>query len=335
MSDKQDSFVRPPTLEELKQRALAELCENGDVVFHNFEPETELAVLEMGFEPQPFYITWVHAYKNGIAFRKTVQINKEYDFDITTMLIAAAGGQQPWKDWALIWAYDHSHFVLLEKLLAAGADPNVHDTTLLKSAAVYDETELVKILLASGAKVDPDNNRPLCHAVRAGCSVETVQVLLDEGADATAREDYALQWAAKHGDTAAVVALLDAGSDLHRDDDNALRVAAKNGSLETVELLLARGANVHADNDAALRHAADQGHTDIVKLLLAAGADVNICDNEALLCAANAGHAAVVKILLDAGASNVEAALELAECNRNATVVVRGLLKDWIQEHVS
>jgi hypothetical protein len=110
-------------------------------------------------------------------------------------------------------------------------------------------------------------------------------------------DDQPLWQAALRGNRDTVEALLDAGADIHASDDFALATAAKYGQTDTVRLLLARGANFHARDDWALRIAASAGHLETVRELLNAGADVHASDDEALKWARESGHADVVELL--------------------------------------
>ena len=128
-------------------------------------------------------------------------------------------------------------------------------------------------------------NKWKAHAVnlkRVGLvqDVETIKLLLDNGADVHARDDYALRRASGKGYTEIVKLLLDRGADVDAYDGCALRWASEKRHTEIVKMLLDKGADVR--NNAALRRASDKGHTEIVKLLLDNGADVHALDNLAL-----------------------------------------------------
>ena len=112
-----------------------------------------------------------------------------------------------------------------------------------------------------------DLNNNLIEAASEG-NAETVNLLLDRGADINAGDDRALTKAARKGQTEVVILLLDRGADIHADDDMALRVAANNGHTETVNLLLNRGADIHAADDWALRWAANNDYTETASLML-------------------------------------------------------------------
>jgi hypothetical protein len=137
----------------------------------------------------------------------------------------------------------------------------------------------------------------------AKCDLETVQLLLDHGADVHAHNDYALRLATACGHAALVTVLLEHGADVHALNDDALRVASTNGFANIVLVLLKYGADVHAYNDDALVSASEHGHLVTVELLLAHGADVNGSNGNALRLASARGHTAVVAFLLAHGAN--------------------------------
>jgi ankyrin repeat protein len=122
--------------------------------------------------------------------------------------------------------------------------------------AVYRvDEELVKILLARGAKPDVVNaygSSPLSEAARVA-NVNLVRMLLDAGADANRPNE---------------------------DGETPIMLAARTGAVKVAELLVQHGANVNARerfrNQTALMWAAAEGHPEMVALLLSKGAEVNV-----------------------------------------------------------
>jgi ankyrin repeat protein len=104
---------------------------------------------------------------------------------LATLLGACAGevGEDPF-----IRAIARGERATLQELLAQGADPNerVEGFSPLQEAARQQDTEILRILLAHGAKyrnaVDRDGWSPLFTAALSG-PPETVDILLDLGAD--------------------------------------------------------------------------------------------------------------------------------------------------------
>jgi uncharacterized protein len=120
--------------------------------------------------------------------------------------------------------------------------------TALHLAAAFGSPEAVRILLAHGAKVDaasrnPQANQPL-HAVLAlGRNPETIQLLLEAGANPNARQ------------TAGYTAIFSAAAANRRD---------------LCELLIAHGANPKLENDfnqTAATFARDRGHLELANWL--------------------------------------------------------------------
>jgi cytohesin len=110
----------------------------------------------------------------------------------------------------------------------------------------------VQAELDKGANVNAKMwRRTPLHSATAGGHTEIAELLIDNGADVNANEDYG--WTPLHN-------------------------AASEGHMEVAELLIAKGADVNAKNnygDNPLHGAAEQGHKEIVELLIAEGADVN------------------------------------------------------------
>ena len=144
------------------------------------------------------------------------------------------------------------------KMVNAGADvnaPQPDGTTPLHWAAYQNDAELVKVLLAHGAKPDVDNSlgsAPLAEAVKVA-NAEIVGLLLKAGANVDAA---------------------------NADGETALMLASRNGIVPIAQLLLRHGANVNAREawrgQTALMWAAAEKQPEIVELLLARHATVNI-----------------------------------------------------------
>lgn len=125
----------------------------------------------------------------------------------------------------------------------------------------------------------------LIEAIRSG-DAERVKVLLEQGADASARDAYGAP---------------------------ALMLAAHGGSLEIVNLLLSAGAEVDAKDElgwtallkACYNDLQDRGHPEVVTRLIQAGADPNVkiaYGIRPLMLAAGYGEAGVCEALLAGGA---------------------------------
>ena len=144
----------------------------------------------------------------------------------------------------------------------------------------------------------------------------TVRVLLDQGANANAKDDESeaspLLWASEFDHRDIVQLLYERGADVNAKDRKgitALHIAVQVGNKAVVELLLRQGANIEATERefgrTALMFAASYGRDSIAIILLQAGAIVSRTNHKgttALSAAAVKGCAGVAKILLDSGA---------------------------------
>lgn len=137
----------------------------------------------------------------------------------------------------------------LEKLLAAGADPNaVHPHLKFASLGLLSSyPELVRMLLDAGAK--PDEGRDLGMAVSQG-NPESVQLLLDAGASPNVKGDIMppLHIAAYDGNADICRMLLAAGAEVNKragfwseEQQTALDTAISFGKLEAARLLREAG----------------------------------------------------------------------------------------------
>lgn len=151
-------------------------------------------------------------------------------------------------------------------------------------AARNGEAATLRRLLAEG--VDPDtraaDGETLLLAAASSISADTVQALLDAGADANAASTLngwtPLMTAAFFGGADCVRLLLDKGADIDATNhygETALLQATFQGQDEVVKTLLARGADASPKNDkgfSALRAAKYKKFTGIVQALEESGA---------------------------------------------------------------
>lgn len=231
-------------------------------------------------------------------------------------------------------------------LLEQGADPNLRtqgpfSSTVLMSAASRGDAEMIRALLAAGARVnakDSEGQTALLIAANRG-STEAVKVLLAAKAD-TDVSVYMLgggrtplMLALSTGNVEMARALLEAGASVYVTTSygaTPLRYAMWHDTPEMrqlVQQMLAAGAEVDAGRTppppgslstapgaarsvrnaegTALGDAASRGSAEMARILLAAGARVDARQSgwtTPLMLAAARGNAALVRLLLDAGA---------------------------------
>ncbi len=208
----------------------------------------------------------------------------------------------------------------------------------LSLAAEHGRLQVVRLLLAHGAKVDNTDGhsggKTALHYAAENGHAEIVEALLAHGADidrtAGSSDFSALMYAAEQGHLDVVKALVKHGAalELRRSDSSAtpsaeaesgqtaLMLAAHNWHLEVVKFLAASGADINArktDGQTALIEAVStRKRSRIAKSkqviigLLNAGAAIDATDREwgwtPLMFAAREGKADIVKLLLSRGA---------------------------------
>jgi ankyrin repeat protein len=180
-------------------------------------------------------------------------------------------------------------------LLALGLQPSAlfgaGGTTSLIDAVKAGDRAAVRTLLTRSTvnSAEADGMTALHWAVRAD-DLETVQLLIRNGANASATNRYGitpLSLAATNGNGAITRALLKAGantSTLGPDGETILMVAARAGSADVVNALLDKGVDVNAaeawQGQTALMWAAAENHGDVITALAKRGANLNARSRE-------------------------------------------------------
>jgi ankyrin repeat protein len=178
----------------------------------------------------------------------------------------------------------------VQTALQQRGDPNEKEadgTTALHWAVQEGRADIVRVLLASGARANATNQyglTPLAGALMKG-NAPITEDLLKAGADAKVRVPGmgpALIAAAHVGNPSVIQALLKAGASANETEkatgQTALMWAAAEGHEEAAKVLLTGGADCRvrsAKGDTAMFFAVRRGDIAVVDALLAAGADVN------------------------------------------------------------
>jgi ankyrin repeat protein len=218
-------------------------------------------------------------------------------------------------DKVLLDAIRDGDTVQVRRLLRQGANANVRDEagdTALMRAALYADTEMMRVLLDSGADVRERGQDGVAPLLRTTHDLDKMRLLLERGAGV---EDFALVAAASVPESHASIDLLVAhGGNVRTSGPayTALMAAAGNGDVDAVNCLLDHGADVKVKTPTgftALVAAALSGNAKVVDLLLRRGADPNaVAELERGILqtpagvAASMGHAECLQLLMAAGA---------------------------------
>ncbi len=221
----------------------------------------------------------------------------------------------------------------LEALLDGGSMVDESDFllgTALHRAAVDNNVESAKILIAHGADVEAvsemQGSRPL-HLAADTNSIKVLRLLIQVGADIESTDDLGrrplTRAAARHPE--AVEILLDSGAEIEAREEvrhrTPLIVAAFNGCLGCARYLVRRGADINARDDrgnTALWYSAipfsyhPVGGPQLIEFLVNSGADLEVKDNTGMTPLAwarsNFGgsetYREIAEILIDLGAKN-------------------------------
>ena len=221
---------------------------------------------------------------------------------------------------ALIAAVQNKDSDAAGVLLKRGADVNTataFDKTVLMWAVENRDKEMIDLLLHYKANVNLKDSwsgkTALMRAAEMGYG-DIVDLLLDNGADATAKnesEDTALTLAVKKGGRVVVNSLINGGAEID----------AKNG-----------------DGDTALILAVKRQDDDLVNLLLKRGADPNAKDKsgvDVLTIASEAGNMRSVTLLIRNGAhidKNLKHTIDMSNAYQKSRIEIERLGKVWLDE---
>ena len=190
----------------------------------------------------------------------------------------------------------------IQALIDHGADINLTDktnTTALMIACKKRNAETINVLLNAGADPNIANTMGLISihlAASVDCSNETIQAIIDNGADVNTRDEdslTALMLACLKGNIEAINALMNAGANpniVHANGLICIHFAVLGDrSKETLQALINHGIDVNAtskasnnatSNETALLLACQKGFVEAINVLLNAGADPNLADTE-------------------------------------------------------
>jgi uncharacterized protein len=208
---------------------------------------------------------------------------------------------------ALLWAVHNDDLELVKRLIAAGARvdaANAYGATPMSESAVVANVAVLEALLAAGANVDSPNaeGQTALMVVARSSNVAAAELLIERGANVNAREERkgqtALMWAAAQSQPEMVKTLLAHGAD--PDARSNVNDWERRVTAEP------RMKNMPSGGFTPLLYAARQGCLDCARQLVATGAAVDRTDPDGitpLLSALLNAHFDTAKFLLEAGAN--------------------------------
>jgi ankyrin repeat protein len=213
------------------------------------------------------------------------------DLETTSLLIRAGARVDVSNDLGVTplgLASNNGNPAIVDRLLAAGADPNAvaGGEPVIMTAARSGNVDVVKSLLTRGANVNlKDSSRgqtALMWAV-AYRHPAVVRILIEHGADVHARSTVTREIVMRGNRYGGVVSQQRAVTqravgELEQGGSTALLFAARHGEVESARLLIAAGADVNVaapDGTSALVMASHGGHGALASFLLGAGAEPN------------------------------------------------------------
>jgi len=190
----------------------------------------------------------------------------------------------------LMLATENGNGVMIQKLIKAGADPNVPLTkdgdTALMMAARSGKTDAIKVLLDNGAKVNTQETWGGTSALMWAISERhpaAAKMLIEHGADVKAHS-YFVPASHGRGFEGTLPEPPGPGQGVQEFASGLLTplmFAAREGDVESARLLVAAGADLNArggDGKDALSLSLFNGAYDVASLLLDSHADVNQAD---------------------------------------------------------
>jgi hypothetical protein len=150
-------------------------------------------------------------------------------------------------------------------------------------------------------------------------NIDTIQKLIDDGADVNVGNSFALRYYAENGKLDIVRLLVERGANVFADDNYALIYSAKNGHTGIARFLLENGADATSNDSLALRQNAQLDRLEIVELLVKHGANVNAGNGFALKWCTDHDYWKLARFLLENGAKSSDETIDLENVNSKIT----------------
>ena len=264
---------------EEAEPVIVEITTAGERIWHNYDPEIDLAAAELGFdEPSDCFVGWTAVaddYLDGELIIRADAGNLQL-VDLLLFLGADPNatelgpGGHPYTSAPLTFAASAGHLAIVKLLLDNGADPSIMQNFALGFAAEGGHQEIVELLLTcDGVNLDDNKGYALKQAAEEGHAA-IVRLLLDAGATVSAGR--ALDFAITAADNREIVDMLLAQPGLIDDHDKAMALSASAiyGKTWAIRKLLKAGIPLEAEKariEQAIENAYDEGYPGIAQLI--------------------------------------------------------------------
>jgi ankyrin repeat protein len=241
-------------------------------------------------------IPHAHILQDMEPNRALLDAVKKGDLQWTTELLSALPPdvEDPYIHAALVVAATQGREDLCAVLLGEGADPTYafEGSSAIAAAVARRHLRILEQLSAVVATLPPQKQlaaAAILHNAVEGGDLETVDLLLQAGYDAAARDatgNTPLHRAAFGGQMGAIQLLLEHGASADVANDEGatpLHYTCLQGRTEAAQMLMALGGQPNAatrGGSTPLHAAATEGHATLVAALLMAGAGVDSMDND-------------------------------------------------------
>ena len=163
-----------------------EKTDNGDIIFHGWDEETELAAIELGFETSDCWIVWNAINNDDLDQELINQIRRNNNLVVEALLfLGVSVNYKEYNGWTpLHCAAGYGNIDAVKVLLEAGAGVDTRTdffSTPLHLAAMDGHDDAARILLEAGASVDAKDaagGTPL-HIAEINESKSVAKIIMD------------------------------------------------------------------------------------------------------------------------------------------------------------
>lgn len=194
---------------------------------------------------------------------------------------------------------------MIKYLLKNSIDVQSNENEALITSIHMNFKNIRNLLIEFGADITSCASKALVEcALNIDCDLETIQFLVENGADIQSNNNIIITSITSHCDLKIIKYLIQMGADVHSNNDLALKNCFcnnKKNQYDIVEFLINEGANIHIDNEYPLEKSIWQNNFNLFKLLIENGADVHVNKNKNIMNIISLNRYKMLKYLNDVG----------------------------------